>query len=116
MAVDGRHLKLTLEVASLGHAMVAFVNGEFVGKAKISQNFNHYLISIITDFQLLCGYDLFTGAAHGSHDNKSFVLKAPVELKPGSNSVTLLGSLMGLPVRKIITLSLCLKPISSERS
>ncbi|CAN0878841.1 Beta-galactosidase 13 [Linum grandiflorum] len=67
LVVDGRHLKLALEVASLGHAMVAFVNGEFVG------------------------------AAHGSHDNKSFVLKAPVGLKPGSNSVTLLGSLMGLP-------------------
>ncbi|CAI0445309.1 unnamed protein product [Linum tenue] len=58
---------LVLEVASLGHAMLAFVNGEFVG------------------------------SAHGSHDDKSFVLKVPIQLKPGDNSITLLGSLMGLP-------------------
>lgn len=57
-----------LRVASLGHAMVAFVNGEFVG------------------------------AAHGSNIEKSFVLENPVKLKPGNNNITLLASLMGLPV------------------
>ncbi|CAN1307642.1 Beta-galactosidase 13 [Linum perenne] len=62
LAMEGRNLQLRLEVASLGHAMVAFA-----------------------------------GTAHGSHDEKSFVLKTPIKLKPGSNSITLLGSLMGLP-------------------
>ncbi|KAF2322731.1 hypothetical protein GH714_029786 [Hevea brasiliensis] len=56
-----------LRVASLGHAMVAFVNGQFVG------------------------------SAHGSQIEKSFVLQKPVELKPGVNTITLLGSLVGLP-------------------
>ncbi|CAN1771305.1 Beta-galactosidase 13, partial [Linum perenne] len=58
---------LEIEVANLGHAMVAFVNGEIVG------------------------------AAHGNHDDNSFVLKAPISLKPEANSITLLGSVMGLP-------------------
>ncbi|KAF2302056.1 hypothetical protein GH714_031974 [Hevea brasiliensis] len=56
-----------LRVASLGHAMVGFVNGEFVG------------------------------SAHGSQIEKSFVLQKPVQLKPGVNTITLLGSLVGLP-------------------
>ncbi|KAJ6402974.1 hypothetical protein OIU84_014979 [Salix udensis] len=56
-----------LRVASLGHAMVAFVNGEFIG------------------------------SAHGSQIEKSFVLQRSVKLKPGINFVTLLGSLVGLP-------------------
>ncbi|WCJ39872.1 beta-galactosidase 11 [Euphorbia peplus] len=56
-----------LRVASLGHAMLAFVNGEFVG------------------------------SAHGSQIEKSFVLQAPVKLKPGVNMITFLGTLVGLP-------------------
>ncbi|KAL9354243.1 hypothetical protein Peur_052213 [Populus x canadensis] len=56
-----------LRVASLGHAMVAFINGEFIG------------------------------SAHGSQIEKSFVLQHSVKLKPGINFVTLLGSLVGLP-------------------
>ncbi|KAJ6368825.1 hypothetical protein OIU78_001240 [Salix suchowensis] len=56
-----------LRVASLGHAMVAFVNGEFIG------------------------------SAHGNQIEKSFVLQRSVKLKPGINFVTLLGSLVGLP-------------------
>ncbi|XP_050231196.1 beta-galactosidase 13-like [Mercurialis annua] len=56
-----------LRVASLGHAMLAFVNGKFVG------------------------------AAHGNNIEKSFVLQKSVNLKPGNNTITLLGSLMGFP-------------------
>ncbi|KDP29648.1 hypothetical protein JCGZ_18810 [Jatropha curcas] len=56
-----------LRIESLGHAMLAFVNGEFVG------------------------------AAHGSKVMKSFVLEKSVNLKPGNITITLLGSIMGLP-------------------
>ncbi|XP_037495535.1 beta-galactosidase 14, partial [Jatropha curcas] len=56
-----------LRVASLGHAMLAFVNGQLVG------------------------------SAHGSQIEKSFVLQSPVELKPGVNTLSLLGVLVGLP-------------------
>ncbi|CAI0445321.1 unnamed protein product [Linum tenue] len=56
-----------IRVASLGHAMVAFVNGQFVG------------------------------SAHGSQIDKSFVLQKSVELKPGINYISLLGTLVGLP-------------------
>ncbi|XP_065867178.1 beta-galactosidase 13-like [Euphorbia lathyris] len=62
-----KDISTVLQVASLGHAMVAFVNGEFVG------------------------------AAHGSNIEKSFVLEKGVKLKPGTNTITLLASLMGLP-------------------
>ncbi|XP_015581880.2 beta-galactosidase 13-like [Ricinus communis] len=62
-----KDIRPVLRVASLGHAMIAFVNGEFIG------------------------------SAHGSQIEKSFVLQKPVTLKPGVNTITLLGSLVGLP-------------------
>ncbi|XP_030523326.1 beta-galactosidase 13-like [Rhodamnia argentea] len=62
-----KDIKPVLRVASLGHAMLAFVNGEFVG------------------------------SAHGSHIDKSFVLQKPINLKPGVNHVALLGSTVGFP-------------------
>ncbi|KAJ6409928.1 hypothetical protein OIU84_009424 [Salix udensis] len=64
---ERKRINPVLRVASLGHAMVAFVNGEFVG------------------------------SAHGSQIEKSFVLQHSVDLKPGINFVTLLGTLVGLP-------------------
>lgn len=60
-------IKPVLRVASLGHAMVAFVNGEFVG------------------------------SRHGSNIEKSFVLQKPIPLKSGANSISLLAMLVGLP-------------------
>ncbi|OMO74496.1 hypothetical protein CCACVL1_16661 [Corchorus capsularis] len=56
-----------LRVASLGHGLLAFVNGEFVG------------------------------AAHGSKVEKSFVFQKPVKFKSGTNQISLLGYLVGLP-------------------
>lgn len=56
-----------LRVQSLGHAMHAFVNGEYVG------------------------------SAHGSHEEKSFVLQTAINLKAGVNQIALLGILVGLP-------------------
>lgn len=56
-----------LQVASLGHALLAFVNGEYVG------------------------FD------HGSHIEKSHVLKRPVSLKPGVNHISLLAMTVGFP-------------------
>ncbi|KAJ6906382.1 beta-galactosidase 13-like [Populus alba x Populus x berolinensis] len=64
---ERKRINPVLRVASLGHAMVAFVNGEFIG------------------------------SAHGSQIEKSFVLQHSVDLKPGINFVTLLGTLVGLP-------------------
>ncbi|KAF3434702.1 hypothetical protein FNV43_RR21787 [Rhamnella rubrinervis] len=56
-----------LRVSSLGHALAAFINGEYVG------------------------------CAHGSHDEKSFVFQKAVNLKPGKNHIQLLGMTVGLP-------------------
>jgi len=56
-----------LRVASLGHALHAFVNGEYVG------------------------------SAHGSHDEKSFVFQNAVNLKAGVNHIALIGMTVGLP-------------------
>ncbi|PIN10486.1 Beta-galactosidase [Handroanthus impetiginosus] len=57
----------TLQVASLGHALLAFVNGEYVG------------------------FD------HGSNVEKSHVLRKPVTLKPGLNQISLLAMTVGFP-------------------
>ncbi|KAJ6335709.1 hypothetical protein OIU78_012341 [Salix suchowensis] len=56
-----------LTVNSLGHNLHAFVNGEFIG------------------------------SAHGSHDNKSFTLQRSLPLKRGTNYVSLLSVMTGLP-------------------
>ncbi|KAG6653492.1 beta-galactosidase 13-like [Carya illinoinensis] len=56
-----------LRVASLGHALHAFVNGEYVG------------------------------SAHGSHDEKSFVFQSAVNFKSGVNHIALIGMTVGLP-------------------
>ncbi|CAN8328842.1 unnamed protein product [Cochlearia groenlandica] len=56
-----------LKIASLGHAAIVYVNGEYAGNA------------------------------HGSHEMKSFVFKKPVKLKTGENHITILGVLTGFP-------------------
>ncbi|XP_044508857.1 beta-galactosidase 13-like [Mangifera indica] len=56
-----------LLIASLGHSLLAFVNGEYVG------------------------------SGHGSHIEKSFVFRRPINLKPGVNSIVILGALVGFP-------------------
>ncbi|KAL0422907.1 UNVERIFIED_CONTAM: Beta-galactosidase 13 [Sesamum latifolium] len=56
-----------LQVASLGHALLAFVNGEYVG------------------------------FGHGSNVEKSHVFKKLIKLKPGANHITLLAMTVGLP-------------------
>ncbi|XVF00877.1 hypothetical protein REPUB_Repub04eG0039700 [Reevesia pubescens] len=56
-----------LRVASLGHGLHAFVNGEYIG------------------------------TAHGSKVEKSFVFQKPAKFMPGTNQITLLGVLVGLP-------------------
>ncbi|XP_022762273.1 beta-galactosidase 13-like [Durio zibethinus] len=56
-----------LRVASLGHGIQAFVNGEYIG------------------------------TAHGSKVEKSFVFQKPVKFVEGTNNIALLGVLVGLP-------------------
>ncbi|CAI9104745.1 OLC1v1003486C1 [Oldenlandia corymbosa var. corymbosa] len=56
-----------LQVLSLGHALSAFINGEYVG------------------FQ------------HGNNIEKSFVFQKPISLKPGVNEILLLGNTVGFP-------------------
>uniref|UniRef100_A0A5B7B076 Beta-galactosidase n=1 Tax=Davidia involucrata TaxID=16924 RepID=A0A5B7B076_DAVIN len=56
-----------LQIANLGHAMAAFVNGEYIG------------------------------FGHGSNIEKSFVFQKPINLKPGVNHISLLGMTIGLP-------------------
>ncbi|KAL5788850.1 hypothetical protein ACOSP7_005799 [Xanthoceras sorbifolium] len=62
-----QNIKPVLVVASLGHALMAFVNGKYVG------------------------------TAHGNHVEKSFVLEKPVELVAGVNHIVLLGMTVGFP-------------------
>ncbi|XWS62646.1 hypothetical protein CRYUN_Cryun06bG0028500 [Craigia yunnanensis] len=56
-----------LRVASLGHGLHAFVNGEYIG------------------------------TAHGSKIEKSFVFQKPAKFEAGTNHIALLGVLAGLP-------------------
>ncbi|KAK4284853.1 hypothetical protein QN277_001631 [Acacia crassicarpa] len=56
-----------LRIISLGHSLVAFVNGEYLG------------------------------TAHGSHDEKSFVFEQSANLKVGVNHISILASTVGLP-------------------
>ncbi|XP_057783214.1 beta-galactosidase 13-like [Salvia miltiorrhiza] len=71
--IDGRDLPMrhddlpVLEVASLGHALLAFVNGQYVG------------------------------FGHGSNVEKSHVFKKPVSFKAGVNNITLLAMTVGFP-------------------
>ncbi|KAL5129884.1 Beta-galactosidase 13 [Glycine soja] len=56
-----------LRIMSLGHSLVAFVNGEFIG------------------------------SNHGSHEEKSFEFQKPVTLKVGVNQIAILACTVGLP-------------------
>ncbi|XP_010489252.1 PREDICTED: beta-galactosidase 13-like [Camelina sativa] len=59
--------KPTLRIASLGHALHVWLNGEYLGNG------------------------------HGSHEEKSFVFQKPVSLKEGENHLAMLGVLTGFP-------------------
>ncbi|XP_059647476.1 beta-galactosidase 13-like isoform X1 [Cornus florida] len=56
-----------LQIANLGHAMAAFVNGEYIG------------------------------FGHGSNIEKNFVFRKPINLKAGVNHISLLGMTVGFP-------------------
>ncbi|XP_047162343.1 beta-galactosidase 13-like [Vigna umbellata] len=56
-----------LRIMSLGHTMVAFVNGDLVG------------------------------TAHGTHEEKSFDFQRPVQLRVGTNYISILAGTVGLP-------------------
>ncbi|KAK2435141.1 beta-galactosidase [Trifolium repens] len=56
-----------LRVLSLGHSMLAYVNGQYIG------------------------------SNHGSHEEKGFEFQKPVSFKVGVNHIAILGCLVGLP-------------------
>ncbi|KAM3344125.1 beta-galactosidase 13 isoform X1 [Capsicum galapagoense] len=56
-----------LQIASMGHALSAYVNGEFIG------------------------------FGHGNNIEKSFVFQKPISLKPGTNTITILAETVGFP-------------------
>ncbi|XP_043697518.1 beta-galactosidase 11-like isoform X2 [Telopea speciosissima] len=56
-----------IQIANLGHAMHTFVNGEYVGSGR------------------------------GSHLEKSFTYRSAVNLRPGHNTISLLGMTVGFP-------------------
>ncbi|KAK6946437.1 hypothetical protein RJ641_013981 [Dillenia turbinata] len=64
-----------LQVASLGHALHAFVNEELADTLLLDR----------------------LRSDHGSRDEKNFVLKKPIKLKIGVNHIALLRNLVGLP-------------------
>ncbi|KAK3124088.1 hypothetical protein QOZ80_8AG0640270 [Eleusine coracana subsp. coracana] len=61
-----RDIKPVLEVASHGHATVAFVN------------------------------DVFVGCGHGTKMNKAFLLQKPMDLKKGVNHIAILATTLGM--------------------
>ena len=101
-----------LRVASLGHGIHAFVNGEYLGKCSLHtermrlwctlNSKQQIYIALRTSFSLLYYLILvfcFLGAAHGSKVEKSFVFQKPAKFEAGTNHIALLGVLVGLPVR-----------------
>ncbi|CAA7016575.1 unnamed protein product [Microthlaspi erraticum] len=60
-------VKTVLRIASLGHALHVWLNGEYLGNG------------------------------HGSHDEKSFVFQKTVAIKSGENKLVMLGVLTGFP-------------------
>ncbi|XP_020215011.2 beta-galactosidase 13 [Cajanus cajan] len=60
-------LSPVLRILSLGHSLLAYVNGEFVG------------------------------SNHGSHEEKSFEFQKPVKFKVGVNDIAILACTVGLP-------------------
>ncbi|KAF5467938.1 hypothetical protein F2P56_012142 [Juglans regia] len=64
---DSGYNGAVLNVNSLGHVLHGFINGKFVG------------------------------SEHGKHDNKNFSLKKNVSLNNGTNNVSLLSVMVGLP-------------------
>lgn len=95
-----------LVVASLGHALVAFVNGEYIGNHKLTLYFQLcsqcnstknmlHIYSLMTAIFL----HIFAGYGHGSNVEKSFVFRKPANFKEGINHITILGMTLGLPVK-----------------
>lgn len=85
-------------IASLGHALAAFVNGEYVGKDHIVQNQSFLVlkkITFATNIDMCCA---FVGFGHGSNVEKSHVFRKSVVLRPGINNITILAMTIGLPV------------------
>lgn len=56
-----------LQIASMGHALAAFVNGEYIG------------------------------FGHGNNIDKGFVFQKPIVLRPGINTITILAETVGFP-------------------
>lgn len=80
-----------LQVSNLGHAMLAFVNGIYIGNRNI-------LIHISVCKISLPNGSGFSGSAHGSNVEKNFVFRKPVRFVAGTNNITLLCMTTGLPV------------------
>ncbi|TKY67659.1 Beta-galactosidase 14 [Spatholobus suberectus] len=62
-----KEISPVLRIMSLGHSLLAFVNGEFIG------------------------------SSHGTHEEKSFEFQKPVTFKTGVNQIAILASTVGLP-------------------
>ncbi|RDY03751.1 Beta-galactosidase 13, partial [Mucuna pruriens] len=81
LPVKGQKLPL-LRIMSLGHSLVAFVNGDLVGEHKYT-NFNN-----VSEWQR---------TNHGTHEEKSFDFEREVGLRVGTNYISILASTVGLP-------------------
>lgn len=86
-------------IASLGHALAAFVNGEYVGKDHAHSPEPRLSCpkkdAFATNIDMCCA---FVGFGHGSNIEKSHVFRKSVVLRPGINNITILAMTVGLPV------------------
>lgn len=57
-----------------------------------------FLYSTISELEILALLGYFLGSAHGSHQKKTFTLKKSVRLRNGTNFISLLSVMVGLPV------------------
>lgn len=61
--------------------------------------FKKKLYKELRDKNLVSFYSLnYLGNAHGNHDTKQFIMENPVVLNNGSNNISLLSVMVGLPV------------------
>lgn len=82
---------------SAGDFLHVFINGQYSGMIYLVRMCN--LIGPWFSQIKLQGFFTSTGSAFGSRDLRQFTFTGPVDLKAGTNKISLLSMTVGLPVR-----------------
>ncbi|KVH96032.1 Galactose-binding domain-like protein [Cynara cardunculus var. scolymus] len=79
-----------IQIQSLGDALLAFVNGEYIGEIRF------YIFAVY--LRLMTMKSNYAGFGHGSNIEKSFTFSKPANFKTGANQISILAMTVGLPV------------------